>query len=426
MRLSKKQKEYIRCANKRWGFKVGAVRSGKSYVDTAFVIPYRMRQVADKPGLVAIFGVSSQTIERNVLEPMREIYGKNLVGSIRSGLGTAMVFGEEVYCIGCEKANAVNRIRGLSLKYAYGDEIAGWNKDVFSMIGSRLDKDYSRFDGACNPEGPSHWFKKWLDTPNLDAYIQHYVLFDNPFLPRSFIDSLCNEYMGTVYYDRYILGEWALAEGLIYPMYKDALAEPPEGAELTSYLLSVDYGTENAFAALLWAQDARTKVWYGLKEYYYSGRTTGVPKTDEEYADELEEFTAPVLKQYADDYQAQLDMDDPFANRRRLLTIVDPSAASFITTLQKRKGFRVKKADNDVSDGIRDVAVSMKNGWIKINPGMKNTLEELEGYAWDDKHPESGEDKPVKVKDHACDAMRYFVRTMHIVEKGRKGQKPMG
>lgn len=386
------------------------------------MIPYRIRQVADKPGLVAIFGVSSQTIERNVLEPMREMYGKELVGTIKTGVGTATCFGEEVYCIGCDKVNAVDRIRGLSLKYAYGDEIAGWNQEVFTMIGSRLDKEYSCFDGACNPEGPNHWFKKWMDNPKLDAYIQQYVIFDNPFLPQNFIESLCNEYEGTVYYDRYILGKWALAEGLIYPMYQQALGEPPQGATFDKWVLSIDYGTENAFAGLLWAHSGG--VWYARKEYYYSGRTTGLPKTDEEYADEIEVFCKDILDQYEAEFKEQVAMDDPFAARKKLDTIVDPSAASFIATLQKRKGFKVRKAENTVSDGLRDTAVAMKNGWIKVDPSLEHWKDEAEGYVWDEKNPEAGEDKPVKVKDHLMDSMRYFVRTMHIVQKARKdGQR---
>lgn len=419
MKLSKKQKEYIRMANKRWNIKCGAVRSGKSYVDTAFVIPYRMRKVANKPGLVAIFGVSSQTIERNVLEPMREVYGKELVGTIRTGIGTAEIFGEQVYCIGCEKTNALNRIRGLSLKYAYGDEIAGWNEDVFTMIGSRLDKEYSVFDGACNPESPNHWFKKWMDNPKLDAYIQQYVLFDNPFLPKSFVQSLCDEYEGTVYYKRYILGEWALAEGLIYPMYQSAIKEAPDGLSFDQWVVSIDYGTENAFAAILWGFGA-DKVWYAKEEYYYSGRTTGITKTDEEYADDLEIFTDAILQRYEYEYQEQVKFDDPFASRKKLLTIVDPSAASFITTLQKRKRFRVRKADNAVSDGIRETAVCMKEGYIKISPKLKHTINEMGSYVWDEKHAESGEDKPVKVNDHGCDAVRYFIKTMHILQQARK------
>lgn len=417
--LSDKQIEYTHNATKRWNLKVGAVRSGKSYVDIAAVIPERIITRKDKPGRVAIFGVSRDTVERNVLEPMREIYGDGRIGTI-SSRNTCKIFGQVVDCIGVEKANAIGKIQGMSLKYAYGDEIAKWNPSVFAMIESRMDKEYSCFDGACNPEGPNHWFKKWLDNPKLDAYIQKYVLFDNPFLPKSFIKSLCNEYEGTVYYDRYILGEWALAEGLIYPMYQHAIAEPPSNAVFDNYVLSCDYGTENAFAGLLWAHNYNDGIWYAIDEYYYSGRTTGVTKTDEEYANDLERFCSPILQIYDKQYNEQVAMDDPFAARKRLLTIIDPSAASFITTMQKRKGFKVKKADNNVSDGIREVAVAMKQDLIKISPKLTNTIDELQGYVWDERYAESGEDKPVKVKDHAADSCRYFTKTMHVVQRARK------
>lgn len=416
MQFSEKQKEYIRRADKRWNIKCGAVRSGKSFVDTAFIIPYRIRKVADQPGINAIFGVSAQTIERNVLEPMREVYGKELVGTIRGSIGTVHLFGTEAYCIGCEKVNAVNRIRGLSLKYAYGDEIAGWNPEVFAMIESRLDKTYSVFDGACNPEGPNHWFKKWFDNPKIDAYVQKYILFDNPFLPKSFVESLCNEYEGSVYYDRYILGEWALAEGLIYPHYLDVLVDAEDIPQIEQYSLSIDYGTENAFAGILWGKGV-DGVWYGLKEYYYSGRDTGIPKTDEEYADDMQDFVRDILEQYNREFEAAKAMDDPFAARRKLRTIVDPSAASFIACLQKRKGFKVQKADNNVADGIRDTAVAMKAGLIKINRSMKNWIDEVQAYRWDEK---AGEDRPIKEKDHLMDSTRYQIFTLRIVQKARK------
>lgn len=417
--LSDKQWEFIREANARYNFKIGAVRSGKSFVDIAVMIPMRIVDVRGKDGLSVIFGVSNGTIERNVLQPMRERYSDRLIGFIRGSKNTARIFGEEVYCIGCEKASAVSKIQGMSIKYAYGDEIAKWNQDAFAMIESRLDKEYSKFDGACNPEGPNHWLKKWLDNPKLDIYVQKYVLFDNPFLPQSFIDSLCNEYEGTVYYDRYILGKWALAEGLIYPMYAQANVEAPKKASWSLYGLSIDYGTENAFAALLWARDD-DGTWYALREYYYSGRDIGVPKTDEEYADDMEAFCKPVLDAMENEYQNAVSSGDPFAARRKLSAIVDPSAASFIATLQKRKGFKVRKADNDVMDGLRETAVAMKQGLIKIDKGCKNWRDEIEGYVWDEKAALAGEDKPVKVKDHLMDSMRYFVKTMHIVQKARK------
>ncbi len=220
MRLSEKQNEYIVNAAHRWNIKSGAVRSGKSYVDTAFVIPFRIRERAGKPGLNVILGVSKESIERNVLQPMREIYTDALIGTINNR-NVARVCGEDVYCLGAEKISQVAKIQGSSIKYCYGDEIAKWNKEVFQMLKSRLDKPYSCFDGSCNPEHPTHWLKEFLDNPELDIYLQKYTIFDNPFLPGEFVEQLCKEYEGTVYYDRLILGLWKRAAGAIYKKFAD-------------------------------------------------------------------------------------------------------------------------------------------------------------------------------------------------------------
>ena len=220
MQLSKKQNEYIVNATHRWNIKSGAVRSGKSYVDTAFVIPFRIRERAGKPGLNVILGVSKSSIERNVLSPMREIYTDKLIGTINNR-NIARICGEDVYCLGAEKVSQVAKIQGASIKYCYGDEIAKWNKEVFQMLKSRLDKPYSCFDGACNPENRTHWLKEFLDNVELDIYLQRYTIFDNPYLPEEFVEQLCKEYEGTIYYDRLILGLWKRAEGAIYKRFAD-------------------------------------------------------------------------------------------------------------------------------------------------------------------------------------------------------------
>lgn len=220
MQLSKKQNEYIVNATHRWNIKSGAVRSGKSYVDTAFIIPFRIRERAGKPGLNVILGVSKESIERNVLQPMREIYTDKLIGTINNR-NIARVCGEDVYCLGAEKISQVAKIQGASIKYCYGDEIAKWNKEVFQMLKSRLDKPYSCFDGSCNPENPTHWLKEFLDNEELDIYLQRYTIFDNPFLPEEFVQQLCKEYEGTIYYDRLILGLWKRADGAIYKRFAD-------------------------------------------------------------------------------------------------------------------------------------------------------------------------------------------------------------
>lgn len=244
MQLSKKQNEYIINATHRWNIKSGAVRSGKSFVDTAYIVPKRIRDRAGLTGLNVIMGVSKESIERNVLQPMREIYTSDLIGNINNR-NVARVCGEDVYCLGAEKVSQVAKIQGASIKYCYGDEIAKWNKEVFQMLKSRLDKTYSCFDGACNPENPTHWLKEFIDNKELDIYLQKYTIFDNPFLDPEFVKQLCKEYEGTVYYDRLILGLWKRAEGAIYRKFADHLEEfikEPAASDLTEIVIGVDFG----------------------------------------------------------------------------------------------------------------------------------------------------------------------------------------
>lgn len=384
--LSEKQQEFWRECNHRWNVKAGATRSGKTYMDY-YLIPRRLLAVSGMDGMNVILGNTRETVRRNILIPMQNLYGAHRVGNIRSD-NSCMMFGEKVFVLGADNANHVDRIRGMSIKYCYGDEITTWNQDVFDMLKSRLDKSYSRFDGTCNPAGPQHWAKIFLDS-EADIYQQSYTIDDNPFLPEEFVENLKREYSGTVYYDRYILGLWALAEGLIYPNYADALCDIPDEPP-SEYCLSIDYGTKNPFAALLWGK--RGNVWYLEKEYYYSGRESGRDKTDGDYLNDLISFIPET--------------------ERAIETIIDPSAASFIALLRRAGRFRVRKAANAVLDGIRETATAMQRELIKVNRNCKHTVEEFQSYVWDE---DSIEDRPIKDNDHAMDALRYFCKTKHIV-----------
>ena len=89
--------------------------------------------------------------------------------------------------------------------------------------------------------------------------------------------------------------------------------------------------------------------------------------------------------------------------------IVDPSAASFITTIRRHGRFSIRKAKNDVLPGIRLVATMLKAGVIKISAGCKDAIREFGLYRWDEK----GEvDRPIKENDHAMDDIRYFCATI--------------
>ena len=214
--LSEMQKEYWRNCNHRWNIKTGATGSGKTYLDF-YLIPKRIR-ACNGSGLIVLLGNTKSTLQRNIIDPMREIFGDYYVGNINSSTNTAKMFGRSVYCLGADKVNQVSKIQGATIEYAYGDEVTTWNKEVFEMLKSRLRCPNSLFDGTCNPDSPTHWFKKFIDS-DADVYHQKYTIDDNPFLPPDFVRELKKEYAGTVYYDRYIRGEWTRAEGLLFPQF---------------------------------------------------------------------------------------------------------------------------------------------------------------------------------------------------------------
>lgn len=394
MLLSPKQIEFVRNGNRRWNFKGGATRSGKTYLDFKWIIPIRIRERIGRDGLSVILGVTKSTIERNVLEPMRKIYGSELVGEI-SNDNTAWIFGEKCYCLGAEKVSQVSKIRGASIKYCYGDEVADWSEEVFALLKSRLDKEYSCFDGTFNPKYPGHWLKRFLDS-DADIFSQTYTIDDNPFLPPKFVENLKQEYAGSVHYDRYILGLWANAEGLIYPMFGESciVDEIPQSG---TYYISCDYGTLNPFSAGLWCVTDSTAV--RIREFYYDGRNSHKQKTDEQYYADIEWLAGGLPVQSI---------------------IVDPSAASFIETIRCKGRFSVRKARNEVMPGIITTARMLNNGKIKIHRCCKDTIREFGAYRWDDK---AGEDTPLKESDHAMDDIRYMAQTI-LRNRLKDGERP--
>lgn len=215
--LSPKQQEYLQNCNHRWNLKVGATGSGKSWLDYAVVIPKRLMLMRGQ-GAAVIVGNTQQTASRNILEPMRAIWGDKLVGTLRSATNDVILFGRRVYVLGANKRTSVSRIQGMTIEYGYGDEMTTWEQGVFEMLKSRLRCDHSYFDGTANPDAAHHFIKKFIDS-DADVYCQTSTIDDNPYLPRSFVANLKKEYAGTVYYKRFILGEWAAAEGACFPLF---------------------------------------------------------------------------------------------------------------------------------------------------------------------------------------------------------------
>ena len=367
----------------------GSVSSGKTWISLVLWAFWVKTMPLD--GLYLMCAKSLTTLKRNCLILLQELIGEsNFTYSLPSKEGS--LFGRKVILEGANDIRSESKIRGVTLQGAYCDELTQFPEDFFAMLLSRLRLPGAKLIATTNPDAPSHWLKtKYIDRKDeLDFLDVQFLLDDNTTLPQDYVDNIKMEYTG-VFYDRFILGRWTLAEGIIYPECSQAIEQPPEGVP-SRYVLSIDYGTQNPFSAGLWALHG--KVWYRVREYYYGGRDTGVQKTDAEYLQDLNERFG--------DIQAPIT------------TIIDPSAASFIALLRQSKRYKVRKADNAVLDGIRETATAMHKGLIKISPECKDWIREAQGYVWDDS---DSEDRPVKVNDHALDETRYFVRTMRITRQ---------
>lgn len=296
------------------------------------------------------------------------------------------------YIFGGKDERSQDLIQGITLAGCFFDEVALMPESFVNQATGRCSVDGSKFWFNCNPDGPYHWFKvNWIDKQHEKNLLYlHFTMDDNLSLSEKIKARYRSMYSG-VFYDRYIRGLWVVAEGIIYDMFDKAKHVVEKVTELLTdkYYVSVDYGTQNATVFLLWCKNNQGQ-WVCLREYYYSGRDEASQKTNSQYADDMQTF---------------LDGIKPVA------IIVDPSAASFILELKKRS-YRVKKAVNDVLDGIRFVGSLLNEEKIAFSVECTNTIQQFNSYVWDVKASEHGEDKPIKQHDHAMDAVRYFCYTI--------------
>lgn len=370
--LTPMQREYRLRANRVWNVKTGATRSGKTYGDY-FLLPGRLLAVRGLPGLTVLLGATKGTLTRNLILPMQGIYGASLVGGIRSD-NTAVLFGETCHCLGADSVRQVNRLRGSSVKYCYGDEVTTWHPDVFEMLKSRLDKAYSRFDGTCNPDGPTHWFKQFLDRGGEDLYRQSYTIDDNPFNPPEVVARLKRDYAGTVYYDRYIRGLWVAAEGAVYRAFADDPARFAIGeAELAdrplaTATLGVDFGgngSGHAFACTGFERGFRGLI--TLAEWYHKGEIT-----PERLENAFVDFARACHTRYGA-RAAYCDSAEP-----TLILGLHAACAREkvpVEVLKARKG--------PVNGRIRFLCRMMAGGRYRIHTACPNTREALLTALWD-------------------------------------------
>lgn len=382
----------------------GAIRSGKTVSMSLSFVIFAMQNFEYKN--FAMCGKTIGSFRRNVLlilksmlytigYQLEEHRADNMIEIKRNGVTNYF------YIFGGKDERSQDLIQGLSLASVFFDEVALMPESFVNQATGRCSEKGSKFWFNCNPEGPFHWFKtNWIDKrenneKGKNLFYLHFTMEDNISLSEEIKKRYQNMYAG-VFYLRYILGKWVLADGVIYSMFSEERntytnqSRPHDLKTKARRYISCDYGTMNPCVFLDIWDDGET-IWID-NEYYYDSRIQKVQKSDNRYGDDFDKFVA--LENVAPSW-----------------VVVDPSAVNFETELKNRR-YRVKSADNSVLEGIRLVATMIDKGRIKVNVKCVNWLKEIKGYVWNTKSQEHGKEEPLKMGDHAMDATRYFVKTM--------------
>jgi PBSX family phage terminase large subunit len=407
-----KQRESVRLATARGNLWEGAVRSSK----TICSILKWLKFVRTGPaGPLLMVGKTERTLKRNIIDPITEMVGAHRC-RYRAGAGELDLFGRTIYTAGAHDERASDKIKGMTLAGAYGDEITTWPESFFSMLMTRLSVDGAQWFGTTNPDSKNHWLNKnYLKRAKLhltrdgkiieshasdvlDLHRFSFQIADNPNLSPAFVESLHRENAG-LFYRRNVLGEWVLAEGAVYDMFDEDVHVVDVLPTIARWIaLGVDYGTSNPFHAGLLALGA-DGVLYVPGDWRYEARRERRQLTDAEYSQRLRAWLAGFAHPHSQSVGVRPEW-----------SVVDPSAASFVAQLH-RDGLAPVLADNAVLDGIRIVSSLFAQRQLKLHRSCTELIDETTGYAWDPDASERGQDEPLKEDDHGPDQLRYAVRT---------------
>lgn len=368
----------------------GAVRSGKTLCLGISFVAWACGCFSGKT--FALCGKTIRSLRRNLVTTL-------LPALSESGFSCTYKVGENLLEIGYGKSrnrfylfggrdeSSAALVQGITLAGAFFDEAALMPRSFVEQALARCSVEGSKFWFNCNPESPHHWFyREWVQkAAEKNALHLHFEMRDNPSLSKAMLQRYQKLYTG-VFYERFVLGKWVAAEGLVYPFMTDKMfCRVPDGG-FSEYAISCDYGTVNPCSVGLWGRQG--SIWYRIDEYYYDSRREGSQRTDEEHYAALEALCA---------------------GKKIACIAVDPSAASFIEVIRRHGKYPVRKAENSVLNGIRRTAAALKDGRVRICSRCADAVREFGLYRWDEGR---ADDAPVKENDHAMDDIRYFVTTV--------------
>lgn len=371
----------------------GAIRSGKTIAMSLGFVFWAMESFDGQNFIMA--GKTISSFKRNVLQNLKLMLtsrGYQWIYHVSGDLPNMLEVSYKgktnyFFIFGGKDEGSQDLVQGITAAGAFFDEVALMPESFVNQATGRCSVDGSKYWFNCNPDSPRHWFKvNWIDKAEEKRLVYlHFTMDDNLSLSDRIKARYRGMYVG-VFFKRYILGLWCVAEGLVYSMFdEDKHVTDKHMTGEKEWVVSIDYGTVNPFAAGLWAFDGKRAQMES--EYYYDSRETGVRRDDETHYQELCKL---------------------IGDKKVSFIIVDPSAASFIETIKKHGKYIAKGAENDVLDGIRVVTTMLNKGIINFYEDCESVMSEMGLYSWD---MESPEDAVIKENDHQCDQIRYFCYT---------------
>lgn len=417
--LSPKQHRSLLESTARINLWTGAIRSGKTIASLLRWLQYVANE-APPSGELFMVGQTLQTIERNLIGPLQDpaVFG-DLAQYVHHTPGStfAHIMGRRVALVGATDVKAFKRIRGATGAGAYVDELTLLPPNFLTELLGRLSLKGAKLFGTTNPDGPAHWLKvEYIDRANTLG-LRHFTftLDDNPSLDPAYVTAIKAEHSG-LWYQRLILGRWVAAEGVVYDAWNPARMVVDTLPKIDRWFaVGIDYGTTNPLDAILLGRgtdaDGITRVYAGT-EWRHDPKVAKLRLTDAQHSANLREWLQAA---HREDGTGETGVKPDF-------WCVDPSAASFIEQLLADRVHGITPAENEVVDGIRTVSSLMAADRFRVHSSCAPLISELSSYSWDDKATEQGQDKPLKVADHAADALRYGIHTTQALWRPHVGR----
>lgn len=366
----------------------GAIRSGKTIAMICSFLIWSQKHYKGESFIIA--GKSIGALKKNVLGPMFQIMQSwGWQYEYNRSENYIIIGSNTYYCYGAVNEASQDLLQGLTAAGALADEVALFPQSFTDQMIGRCSVDGSKIFMNCNPKGPYHYFKlEYINKAKAKKiYYLHFTMDDNLSLANSIKEKFKRMFSG-VFFKRYILGLWTMAEGVVYSMFSEEKHVKVLNENWEYIFVSVDYGAQNPTTYGLYGR--KDNKYHLIRSYYHSGKDSG-QKTNKKYADDMDEFLGEDKKKIK-------------------YIIVDPSAKSFIIELRE-KGYKVIKAKNGVLEGIALLANLLETESFTLDPSCKEDIKEFSSYVWDEKAAERGEDAVLKANDHTADRNRYAVFT---------------